>query len=62
MTQELLPQIRTLAGDARRVTLIFDREGWSPKTFRTWTTSGFDVITSRKGRYRDWPSDAASRR
>ena len=54
MTQELLPQIRTLAGDARRVTLIFDREGWSPKTFRTWTTAGFDVITYRKGRYRDW--------
>ena len=54
MEQEVLPQIRTLAGDARRVTLIFDREGWSPKTFRTWTTAGFDVITYRKGRYRDW--------
>ncbi|MCS4558921.1 hypothetical protein L9G74_21110, partial [Shewanella sp. C32] len=35
MEQELLPQIRTLVGDERRVTLIFDREGWSPKTFRT---------------------------
>ena len=54
MEQELLPQIRTLVGDARRVTLIFDREGWSPKTFRTWTQAGFDVITYRKGRYRDW--------
>ena len=54
MTQELLPQIRTLAGDDRRVTLIFDREGWSPKTFRTWMQAGFDVITYRKGRYRDW--------
>ena len=54
MTQELLPQIRTLAGDDRRVTLIFDREGWSPKTVRTWMQAGFDVITYRKGRYRDW--------
>ena len=54
MTQELLPQIRTLAGDDRRVTLIFDREGWSPTTFRTWMQAGFDVITYRKGRYRDW--------
>ena len=54
MEQELLPQIRTLVGEERRVTLIFDREGWSPKTFRTWTTAGFDVITYRKGRYRDW--------
>ena len=54
MEQELLPQIRMLADDERRVTLIFDREGWSPKTFRTWTQAGFDVITYRKGRYRDW--------
>ena len=54
MEQEVLPQIRTLAGDERRVTLIFDREGWSPKTFRTWKTAGFDVITYRKGTYRDW--------
>ncbi len=54
MEQEWLPEIRMLAGDERRVTLIFDREGWSPKTFRTWTKAGFDVITYRKGRYRDW--------
>ena len=54
MAQEVLPQIRTLAGEERRVTLIFDREGWSPKTFRTWTKAGFDVITYRKGTYRDW--------
>ena len=54
MEQEVLPEIRMLAGDERRVTLIFDREGWSPKTFRTWAKAGFDVITYRKGRYRDW--------
>ena len=55
MDQELIPEIRRLAGDERRVTLIFDREGWSPKRFRKWSTIGFDVITYRKGRYRDWP-------
>ena len=27
MDDELLPEIRKLAGEARRVTLIFDREG-----------------------------------
>jgi len=54
MDTELLPQIRRLAGDARRVTLIFDREGWSPKRFQTWKQAGFDVITYRKGTYRDW--------
>jgi len=54
MEQELLPQIRKLAGDERRVTLIFDREGWSPKRFRKWQKAGFDVITYRKGKYQDW--------
>ena len=52
--QDLLPEIRRLAGDGRRVTLIFDREGWSPKSFRKWKKAGFDVITYRKGKYRAW--------
>ena len=54
MEQELLPAIRTLAGEDRRVTLIFDREGWSPTRFKKWKNAGFDVITYRKGTYRDW--------
>ncbi len=54
MDRELLPQIRRLAGKERRVTLIFDREGWSPRRFRKWHKAGFDVITYRKGKYRDW--------
>jgi hypothetical protein len=54
MDKELLPEIRRLAGEARRVTLIFDREGWSPKTFQKWKKAGFDVITYRKGNYQDW--------
>ena len=32
MDDELLPEIRKLAGEARRVTLIFDREGWSSRS------------------------------
>ena len=54
MESELLPEIRKLAGEDRRVTLIFDREGWSPKRFRKWREAGFDVITYRKGAYSDW--------
>jgi len=54
MERELLPEIRRLAGDDRRVTLIFDREGWSPKRFQKWKKAGFDVITYRKGKYKDW--------
>jgi transposase len=54
MDEELLPEIRTLVGDGRRVTLIFDREGWSPRRFRKWNQAGFDVITYRKGLYAEW--------
>ena len=55
METELLPEIRKLAGDDRRMTLIFDREGWSPERFKQWHKDHFDVITYRKGKYRDWP-------
>lgn len=54
MDKELLPEIRKLVGAGRRVTLIFDREGWSPKRFRKWQQADFDVLTYRKGKYRDW--------
>ena len=54
MDEQLLPEIRELVGAGRRVTLIFDREGWSPKRFRKWYEAGFDVITYRKGKYGDW--------
>jgi len=54
MNKELLPEIRRLAGEDRRVRLIFDREGWSPKRFKKWDCEGFDVITYRKGNYPDW--------
>jgi transposase/uncharacterized small protein (DUF1192 family) len=54
MEDELLPEIRKRAGEERRVTLIFDREGWSPRRFKKWKKVGFDVITYRKGKYSDW--------
>jgi hypothetical protein len=53
---EVIPHLKTLAGD-RRVTLIFDREGWSPKLFAKWYKKGVDVITYRKGKYDPWPAD-----
>ena len=39
------------------VTVVFDREGWSPETFRRWAAEG--VTTYRKGRYSPWPEDTA---
>ncbi|MFQ5974226.1 MAG: putative transposase, partial [Alphaproteobacteria bacterium] len=54
LRRELLPEIRRLVGE-RRVTVVFDREGWSPKFFRELSVQGFDVLTYRKGAYAAWP-------
>ena len=53
----IIPELKTLAGEGNRVTLIFDREGWSPKSFQRWFENGIDVITYRKGKYDPWPSE-----
>lgn len=61
LRQQILPQVRALVGE-RRVTLCFDREGWSPKFFREAFALGFDVLTYRKGAYDEWPAQAFHRR
>lgn len=48
---DLLRQVRAVVGE-RRVTIVFDRGGWSPKLFGTMIEQGFDVLTYRKGRFR----------
>ena len=47
----LLREVRDVVGE-RRVTIVFDRGGWSPKLFATMIKDGFDVLTYRKGRCR----------
>jgi hypothetical protein len=47
----LLREVREVAGE-RRVTIVFDRGGWSPKLFAAMIKDGFDVLTYRKGRCR----------
>jgi hypothetical protein len=54
LRREILPEVRRLVGD-RRVTLVFDREGWSPDFFQDAHARGFDILTYRKGRYPLWP-------
>ncbi len=49
----ILPEVRRLVGE-RRVTLGFDREGWSPKFFHECHAHGFDVLTYRRGPYAAW--------
>jgi prepilin-type processing-associated H-X9-DG protein len=51
MLPEVLAEVRRLVGD-RRVTIVFDRGGWSPKLFRQLLTDGFDLLTYRKGKSR----------
>ena len=50
----ILDEVRLLVGD-RRVTIVFDRGGWSPKLFSKLIASGFDILTYRKGRFRRVP-------
>lgn len=47
----LLEEIRKLVGK-RRVTIVFDRGGWSPKLFKLILDRGFDLLTYRKGPFR----------
>lgn len=55
MTKMLLPileQARELIGRNRRITIVFDRGGWSPKLFQKIIALNFDILTYRKGRVR----------
>jgi len=57
LEREVLPKVRELIGEGRRVTIAFDREAWSPKSFARWAQMDFDVITYRKGRYEPWAEE-----
>ena len=57
LEKEVIPELKKLAGAGRRITLVFDREGWSPKSFEKWFKADIDVITYRKGKYDPWPKD-----
>jgi len=57
LEKEVIPELKKLAGKGSRVTLVFDREGWSPKSFEKWFKADIDIITYRKGKYDPWPED-----
>jgi transposase len=48
---QVLDEVRALVGP-RRVTIVFDRGGWSPKLFQKLIEDNFDVLTYRKGKSR----------
>jgi transposase len=49
MLPGILEQVRTLVGK-RRITVVFDRGGYSPKLFQKILAADFDLLTYRKGR------------
>ena len=51
--RRLIPQLRALVGDDRRVLVGFDRGGWSPTLFADLDAAGFDTLTWRKGAIAD---------
>jgi hypothetical protein len=57
----LLDHVRPMIGK-RRVTVVFDRGGYSPKLFLRLIDLGFDLITYRKGRCRAVPRKRFRRR
>jgi transposase len=58
--RRLLPQLRDLVGEHRRLTICFDRGGWSPELFYEILQAGFDFLTYRKGTVRREPARAFS--
>ena len=51
--RRLIPQLRGMVGDDRRVLVGFDRGGWSATLFADLHAAGFDTLTWRKGRIAD---------
>ena len=47
--RRLIPDLRAMVGDERRVLVGFDRGGWSPTLFADLYAAGFDTLTWRKG-------------
>jgi len=55
MLPMLTAEIRRLVGPRRRITMVFDRGGWSPKLFKQLIATSFDILTYRKGRWKRIP-------
>ena len=51
--RRLVPELRGMVGDDRRVLVGFDRGGWSPALFADLDAAGLDTLTWRKGAIAD---------
>ncbi len=52
MLVPILQEVRKLIGPDRRLTVVFDRGGWSPRLFTEILGMRFDILTYCKGRFR----------
>jgi len=50
MLWPIVEEIKGLIGEGRRLTIVFDRGGWSPKLFAKLVKEGIDIVTYRKGK------------
>lgn len=57
---DIIPELKSRIDDNQRITIIFDREGWSPDSFAKWKDEQIDIITYRKGNYDAWPAECFS--
>jgi len=57
MLPSILREAKSLIGENRALTVIFDRGGWSPKLFAQLIKQGIDIITYRKGKTEPIPAD-----
>jgi transposase len=57
MLPSILQEAKSLIGENRPLTVVFDRGGWSPKLFAKLIKQGIDIITYRKGKAGLIPED-----
>ena len=57
MLPSILQEAKSLIGENRPLTVVFDRGGWSPKLFVKLIKQGIDIITYRKGKTELIPED-----
>jgi hypothetical protein len=53
--EPILAEVRRLVPAERRITVVFDRGGFSAKLFARLIAAGFDILTYRKGKLRKLP-------
>lgn len=50
MMGPIVEEIKGLIGQSRKLTIVFDRGGWSPRLFQKLMEEGWDIVTYRKGK------------